>query len=78
MAGKIETLEDVKQWIAGTDARSQAFWDAQKGWNHDMERRTDGIQRRLSSLELRVMWLAGFAAAAGGVLGTVLPKVFGG
>lgn len=64
-ASQIQTLEDVKLWAVEHDARIDAWW-------REQFRKNDGVECRMSSVERKVMWLAGAAAAIGAFLGVIL------
>lgn len=68
---KIETLEDVRLWIADHDGRIDQLWQQQHRIN-------DRTESRVSALERRVIFWAGAAAAAGSILGPLLGRLVGG
>ncbi len=76
----IETVNDMKLWIAAHDARIDAYWEAQHRWNDKMELKLHALGLRLGAVEKRVMWIAGACAGAGAgvgsVLGVLLSKIF--
>jgi hypothetical protein len=72
---RVETLEDVKAWIADHDGRIDAWWDAQHQQNRDNEHWKRKIQERLTALEKRVVWISGMAAGSGAGIGTVIVEV---
>jgi hypothetical protein len=74
---RLDDTEDIKQWIAGHDARCEELWAHQRGWNEKTEKMIGDCTSRLSSIERKVMFWAGAAAAGGGLLGTIVAKVFG-
>lgn len=69
---KIETLENVQHWIYDHDARIDAWWEEQHRRNRSVDDRLDGITKRLSALERRIMWFCGAASAIGGIVGALL------
>jgi len=76
-ANEIETLEDVKLWIADNDARNGERWKQQGGTNKRVDIRLADGERRLTSIEKRVMWFAGAMALAGAIGGTVVASLIG-
>ncbi len=70
-----KTVEELALWAAEHDGRVNALWDNQHSLNDLMEKRLYAISTRLGALERKVMWFAGFAACAGGLIGGVLPKL---
>ena len=75
---RLDDIEDIKQWIAGHDARCEESWCHQRSWNEKMDDRVDGVGQRVSAIERKVMFWAGAAAAGGGLVGTIVAKVFAG
>lgn len=69
---KINDLDDVKMWIARHAGRSDAYWKEQHRWNDRQEQDIAHLEKRLSTLERKIMWLSGLAAAGGSSLGTML------
>lgn len=65
----INTIEDIKIWIADHDGRIDAYWDEQHRWNSKMEDVIESIGLRLTSVEKKIMWFAGASAAVGSVVG---------
>ena len=71
---RIETLEDVKIWIADHNGRIDAFWAHQHAWNEGVKKQLVSGERRLTALEKKVMYFSGAAAALGSVVGALLAK----
>ena len=69
---KLTTLDDLRLWAAAHAAAQEARDEAQATVNA----RVDKIESRVSSLEKRVMFASGVAAAAGALGGTLLQQVF--
>ena len=74
---RIETLHDVKMWIAEHDGRIEAWWDAQREHNRECDAQLLSLERRFTALEKRVVWFAGAAAGLGAVLGPFLKAWLG-
>ncbi len=66
---RIETLNDMKVWIADHDGRIDAYWEAQHIWNKKIEIEFKDFGLRISSCEKKIMYFAGAAAALGSVVG---------
>jgi hypothetical protein len=73
---KIVDLEDVKTWIAATDARNEERHKNQVQWNQDHSRRVGGVEKRMNAVEKRIIWLSAIAAAGGGVVGQLAQGLF--
>ncbi len=73
---RLESLEDVKLWIAEHAGQSKALWRAQHELNDKMDTWTMRIELRITALERRVMWITGMAAAVGAVLGSFGKALF--
>jgi hypothetical protein len=69
----INSLEDVKVWIAEHDGRIDAWWDAQHQWNTSHHESHGAIHSRLASIERRIIYVSGIFAGAGGLLGSLVP-----
>ena len=69
---RVETLADVKTWIADHDGRIDAYWDAQHALNSDNEERFKALDTRLTSMEKRVIGFSGAAAGIGALVGTLI------
>ena len=74
MPRRVESLNDVKLWIAANDARIDAQWHFQNSWNRDIEKKLYSFGLRLGGLEKRVAWIAGACSAGGGIIGALLTK----
>lgn len=69
---KLETVEDVILWVAEHDGRIDAYWEAQHKLNDENADRFIDDESRLTSVEKRVVWFSGFAAAVGSVIGALI------
>ncbi len=72
---RIESIEDIRVWIADHGGRSSELWRQQEAAHAKMERRMQDTEHRLSTLEKRMMWVSGVAAGFGGLLGALLPSL---
>lgn len=70
------TIEELALWAAEHDGRETALWESQHELNALTEKRAHAFAVRLGALERKVTWIAGFAAAVGGVIGTLASKAF--
>ena len=65
-------VQGITVWIAEHDGRIDAWWDEQKRWNLAFEKevRTQhhGFELRLSAVEKRMIYVAGFGAGIGSLL----------
>ncbi len=68
---RLETLDDVKMWIAEHDGRITAWWDQQHKWNGNMDLKCEAMNKRLTAVEKRVIFFSGFAAAVGALIGNL-------
>ncbi len=75
---EINDIDDVKRWIADHDGRINAYWAAQFKYNEKAEKRLDGYAVRLTGVEKKMFWIAGFAAAVGSVGGSLAVNFLGG
>lgn len=69
---KLKTVEDVIQWVSEHDGRIDAYWEAQHKRNDKVDERFIINEGRLTSVEKRVVWFSGFAAAVGSVIGALI------
>ena len=69
---KVDTLEDCRMWIAEHHGRTEAWWVQQRALNVKTEASLEQLTLRISSIEKRMMWIAGFAAAVGSLLGNLI------
>lgn len=74
---RLESLDDVRLWIADHDGRIDQLWSSQLKWNDKIDLSFLDVNRRLTSLEKRVIYMAGAAAGVGSVAGAVLPYLVG-
>ena len=65
-------IESIRMWIAEHDGRIEAWWVQQREWNNRMEERMETLTHRVSSVEKRMMWIAGAFAAIGSLAGQLL------
>lgn len=88
-ASRIESLDDVRAWIAEHDGRINAWWESQHQWNAreesrrlaregELSDRIDRISDRVHSLERRVVYVAGVMSALGALGGNLILSTFGG
>jgi hypothetical protein len=77
MTEKLDSLDDVKHSVIGHHAADKIRWENQKAWNQVFELKVDHLDQRLTSMEKRVMWFSGAAAAIGALLGTLFRGIFG-
>lgn len=77
-SAKIESIEDVRIWAVDRDATSGPRWRNQWRCNDEYEAEMNLLNGRVSAMEGKILWLAGFAAALGGLVGALVPKLFGG
>lgn len=78
LPAKIDSLEDAATWIHAHDGRIDAWWDMQHSQNKDNAARFTSMEKRLASVESRVIWAAGLAAGLGGTISGGLMRAFGG
>jgi len=86
--GRIDALWDSqKGWNATVERRLDSMMPrdscgmTMKGYDDALSRLTLSIaqvDRRVTAIERRVMWLSGFAAGFGALAGEFLPRLFGG
>lgn len=65
MPARINTVEDAASWIHAHDGRIDAWWDMQHALNKDNAARFSSMEKRLASVESRVIWAAGLGAGFG-------------
>ena len=51
--------------------RYGVYWDAQHEWNKDRDKKHTRLEARVSSLERKIIWVAGVAAGVGGAFGNI-------
>ena len=68
---RVDSMDDIKTWIADHDGRIDAWWEAQHALN-------DELEERITKNEKRLIWLMASAAAGGGVAGQIIATLFGG
>lgn len=75
---RVDSLEDVKVWIADHDGTTMAWWQAQREWNQRVDRKIADLNVRLTAAERRLIYVAGAASALGGSVGAAILRVLGG
>lgn len=55
----------LELWASKHDGRIDAWWEAQHEWNGK-------IEPRVSAVEKRLIWFAGFSAAVGAYVGNMV------
>jgi hypothetical protein len=75
-----EDIAEIRAWQAGHEGRNAALWEGQDRFNTKCEDRHATLDRRVASLEKRVLLLAFGGGTIGAALGNLLPltKLFGG
>jgi len=66
--------DDLREWLAKHCGKVDAYWKMQLDWNKNMLHWKDRVDIKISSLEKKVMWLTGFAAAIGAILGNLINR----
>jgi len=74
----LDTVEDIKLWIAGYAARADEREKALDAAIYRLEARLAAHDGRLSGLEKRVIWLTSLAAGGGGIAGSIISNMVGG
>ena len=69
---ELKDLDDVKLWIAEHDGRIEERWEQQWRENRHTKDTLDRHDAALQSLEKRIAWFAGMAAALGSIGGTMI------
>ncbi len=72
---KFVTLEEVSTWAAWFMGETSGFQRAQNGEMLRAQADLTKFETRLGSLERKVVWASGFAAAAGAMGGVVLKSI---
>ena len=67
-----KVVHQLELWRAAEAARTKAWWETQHSLNKTVDARMCKAERRISDLDLKVMWWSGFAAAMGSVLGALI------
>ena len=75
---RVDTLDDVKVWIADHDGYITAWWQQQREWNDRVDRKISSVNTRLTSVEKRIIYVAGAASAFGSGLGYLILRLAGG
>jgi len=75
---KIQSVEDAATWIHDHDGRIDAWWQQQHALNQDNAMRFQAMEKRIASVESRVIWAAGLAAGFGATVSGGLMHIFGG
>ncbi len=73
---KLDTLESTAAWIYKADAEMASFTDNQVALNLKTDTRLGTIEDRQRSLEARVVWITGFSAGVGAMVGVVIAMFF--
>ncbi len=68
----IDTIEGAKLWMVEHDARIDSYWERQFKANAEVLDRICSINARTTAIEKRLVWIAGFASALGGMGGSLL------
>ena len=74
----IETLDQMILWAVDHDSYIRVWWKAQHEWNPKQEELMEAMRQRINSLERRVVFVAGGAAALGSGVGLLLLKLLSG
>lgn len=74
----IKTLEQLILWAVDHESYINVWWEAQHEWNPKQEKIMEILTQRVSSLERRVIFVAGGASALGSGLGLLLLKLISG
>lgn len=64
-----DRLVVVEMYKASHEAEIQAWWHAQWQWNSEMQQKLGEVVGQVNKTSGRVIWLCGFAAAIGALLG---------
>ena len=72
MSNRLDSLDDVKLWIARHDGRIDAWWEAQHQWNKDKTKLINDLNIRIGQLERRIIWVAGLMSGIGTMIGTTV------
>ncbi len=76
MLEKMESLEDVIAYCHHHEGQISAWWGEQHRLNEIQETRFLAVESRITAVEKRMVWVAGFAAGLGSIIGTTLQRVF--
>jgi hypothetical protein len=74
---RIETIEDVRTWIAEHDGRNNAYWRQQHEWNGIADKKFSETDKRITAVEKRVIFWAGAAATLGALIGSGIGSIGG-
>ena len=78
MALRLETHEDVVNWIHGHEGRINALWKQQHEDNISTDHNFEILFNRVNAVEKRIMWLvgliAGVSAASGAIVGVLISQ----
>ena len=74
---KIETIDDVKTWLAAHDGQVQTWWDAQHEQNNILIKQMAEITVKLDTLRTRNIWLSGLGAGIGFLIGAFGKSILG-
>jgi len=75
---ELKNLEDVIHYIYHHEGQIQAWWAQQFQLNSAQKSINEAQASRIASLERRLWLITGAAAGIGALLGTSLPRLFGG
>lgn len=75
-------VQALKLWEVEHDARINAKWERQEEENDEVvdkmaviHDRISATNKRVSSIEKKIIWFCGIAAGVGAVIGTSLPQL---
>lgn len=67
-------VKALELWRAEHSGRNSVQWEQQMMWNARMETAHGHLLTRMSTVEKKVVWWAGFAACLGTLLGFLITK----
>lgn len=73
--GDVVDIDSAKVYLADRDARSFENWETQDDTNKRTNRWVRDHEKRITSLEKKVIWLTFLGATMGGSAGQLLPKL---
>ena len=74
---RIENIDDLKTWVAAHDGRIDAWWDTQHKWNVKVERELLEMDKRLTTLEKRIILVAAVMSGIGTTIGQLIVRGMG-